>query len=273
MTASITPIAAPQSVERIFTVLERLASCAANGASLADLARATQAPKSSLVSLLAGMVSSGHVSKDATGVYRLGVRMFSLSMRVVGSLDLQTFARPVLETLMDATGETVLLGTLGPAGDLAMYIDKVESRSALRYTVSLGEQRELHCTSIGKLLLAFMPERRQDAYLRSHALKRYTDATITSPQALRDHLATIRAAGYAATAGEQIVGADAIAAPVFGFGGELIAALVVAGPSERMRAHRESHVASLKTAATHLTRVMGAPAVASADAIQSSSSP
>lgn len=256
--------AAPQSVERILAILELLAASRA-GAGLADLARALDAPKSSLVGLLAGMVASGHVTKDTAGCYRLGPRMFSLAMRVVGSLDLAALARPVLERLVQETAETALLGALAPSGEVAVYIDKVESRSSVRYTVSLGEQRELYSSSIGKLLLAHMPQPRQDAYLRTHPLKAFTDRTITSVPALRKELENIRAQGFAQTRGERVVGADAMAAPVFGPAGEVLAALVVAGPSERMRGNWEACRRSLLAAAAQLSqRIPGRDAPAAA---------
>ncbi len=249
------PTPSPQSVDRILAVLELLAANR-GGAGLAELARSVDAPKTSLIGLLAGMLASGYVTKDTASVYRLGPRMFALAMRVVGSLDLSSLARPVLERLVADTGETALLGALAPSGDLAIYIDKVESHSSVRYTVSLGEQRELYCSSIGKLLLAHMPAAQQDAYLRSHPLKSFTEATVTSVPALRKELESIRVQGFAQTRGERVVGADAMAAPVFGPGGEALAALVVAGPSERMRGNWAACRRHLLAAAARLSQRM-----------------
>lgn len=259
MSATATP--SPQSVERILAILELLAA-GAEGAGLAELARVIDAPKSSLISLLAGMLAGGYLTKDAGGTYRLGPRMFSLAMRVVGSLDLASLARPVLEQLVADTGETALLGALAPSGDLAIYIDKVESRSSVRYTVSLGEQRELYSSSIGKLLLAHMPPAQQQAYLRCHPLKAFTDHTITSAPVLRQELERIRAQGFAQTRGERVVGADAIAAPVFGVGRQVLAALVVAGPSERMRGNWDGCRRHLMAAAAQLSQRMTGHAAA-----------
>ncbi len=254
----------PQSVDRIFAVLDYLAARDNQGASLAELARAVSAPKSSLISLLAGMLANGRLVKDENGFYYLGALMYSLSMRIVGSLNLASIARPVLESLMEKTGETVLLGALAPSGDLAMYIEKVESQSALRYTVSLGEQRDLYSSGIGKMLLAHMPKPRQANYLRTHELVAYTPATITSKDELLEQLDEIRAQGYALTVGERVRGADAMAAPVFGRGGEVIAAIVVAGPSERMRMNRIADLEHLLIAAADLSRFL-----ASTDRFQS----
>lgn len=251
--------AAPQSVDRIFAVLDALAS-SVEGVRLSDLARAVATPKSSLAGLLVGMVDSGYLMRNEAGQYRLGPRMFSLSTRVVGNMNLAALARPTLEWLVERTGETVLLGTLAPSGGLAMYIDKIESPSALRYTVPLGEQRELYSTSIGKLLLAYMPPAQQQSYLKNNPLRAFAPSTITSVAALRKELAAIKARGVASTHGDRVAGASAICAPVFGFQQDLVAGLVVAGPSARMEAREEQHIASLLEAATRLTRALAGKA-------------
>lgn len=241
----------PQSVERIFAVLNALAA-SQEAMGLSELARVLGAPKTSLVGLLAGMVDGDFLQREPNGGYRLGPRMFALSMRVVGRLNLTVLARPVLEWLEEQTGETALLGALAPSGDTAMYIDKVESRSALRYTVSLGEHRELYCTAIGKLLLAYMPEAAQREYLETHALKRFAQATVTDRRMLLKEIADSREAGFFHTRGERVEGASAFAVPVFGFPGAMPFGVVVAGPSERMDRNEALHVARLREAATRL---------------------
>lgn len=251
--------AAPQSVDRIFSVLNALAS-SVEGMRLSELARAVTTPKSSLAGLLVGMVDGGYLLRDDTAVYRLGPRMFSLATRVVGNMNLSALARPTLEWLVAQTGETVLLGTLAPSGELAMYIDKVESPSELRYTVPLGEQRELYSTSIGKLLLAYMPSSQQHNYLKNTPLRAFTPSTITSVAALRKELAAIKVTGVSRTRGERVAGASAISAPVFSFQQELVAGLVVAGPSARMEEREAQHVASLLEAAARLTRALAGKA-------------
>ena len=246
---------APQSVDRIFAILDAL-SASTSGIRLSEIARMVDAPKSSIVSLLGGMANTGHVQRGDDGLYRLGPRMYSLAMRVVGSLDLAALARPMLEWLEQQTGETALLGALAPAGDVAIYIDKVESHSPLRYTVSLGQQRDLHSTAIGKLLLAYMPAARLEAYVKNAKLTAFTPATLTTPSSLRKELSAVRARGFASTAGDQVVGASAFAAPVFGFQGEFMAGMVIAGPSERMLANQIHHTSCLLDAARRLCELM-----------------
>lgn len=235
---------APQSVERIFAILDHLA-VEREGDTLAGIARMAQAPKTSLVGLLAGMLEGGHVSRDAQGRYTLGPQMISLAMRVTGGMDLGKLARPLLAELVERTGETALLGTLAPDANLSMYIDKVETANPVRYTVSLGERRELYSSAIGKLLLAYMEKPQREEYLRTEPLRAFTPNTITSVRRLRNELAKIVREGISRTDSERVVGASALAAPVLGRDGRLVVGITLAGPSERVRenrAHLEKHL-------------------------------
>jgi len=245
-------IPAPQSVDRIFTILDHLAVQRA-GDTLSALARKADAPKSSVISLLAGMIHCGYLERDGKGRYQLAPRMLSLAMRVMAGRELPELARPLLVQLVEQTGETALVGTLASDADVATYIDKVESLNPVRYTVSLGERRELYSSAIGKLLLTHMPPERRDKYLRSQPLRAFTPATITSARKLRVELEAIRESGVSQTHGERVVGASAMAAPVFGARGEFVAGIVLAGPSERMRSRWGHHEAKVRTAAERLS--------------------
>ena len=253
----VTQTSFPQSVDRIFSILQFLAGHSA-GDSLSAIARAAQAPKSSVVSLLAGMVSAGYLTRDDAGRYQVGPVMVSLAMRIVSGTSLPALVRPVLERLALATGETALAGALAPDGDLATYIEKVESTNPVRYTVPLGEQRELYSSAIGKLLLAYMDAEQQTKYLKRRALIAFTPATITSVRALRVELASIRNAGISETRDERVIGASALAAPVFDADGMLVAGLVIAGPSDRMAANRVHNISIVKKEARQLSQFIGA---------------
>lgn len=148
------PRAGPQSVGRIFTILDSIAG-ARVGATLSDLARITASPKTSLVGLLAGLCAEGCLVRDAAGRYALGPRVHALAMRAMAGRELAELARPVLVGLVEATGETAVLGALAPDADLAIYLDRVESSSSIRYAVAVGERRDLYCTAMGKALLAY----------------------------------------------------------------------------------------------------------------------
>lgn len=179
--------------------------------------------------------------------------MVALAISVVAHQELQDLARPVLQRLAGQTGETSLIGTLAPDTDLVMYVDKVESANPVRYTVPLGERRELYASAVGKVLLAHMAPARCDEYLQREKLRAFTPNTITNARALRQELAGIREEGVALTVDERVIGVSALAAPIHGEGGRVIAAIVIAGPSERMRTALRQHKASLRAAAKALS--------------------
>lgn len=237
-------------------MLDHLAG-AGGEASLAGLARATGAPKTSLVGLLAGMVAGGCLARDALGRYTLGPRMLALALQVNSKTGLAVLARPVLAELVERTGETALIGALAPEGNVAMYIDKVESPNPVRYTVGLGERRELYASAMGKLLLAWLEPAARNDYLRAEKLRAFTPHTITSIRTLREDLKRIRAGGIARTHSERVLGASALAAPVFGPGGAFNVGIGLAGPSDRMRAHRVVTERALREAAVRLSTLLG----------------
>ncbi len=261
--AKSTPLSArsgPQSVGRILTMLEALANTE-NGATLSDLALDTGAPKTSLVGLLAGLTAEGCLARDETGRYFLGPRFLTLAMRAIAGRELIVLARPILASLAAATGETAVLGALAsdkaPDAALAIYLDKAESSNPIRYAVTVGERRELYCTALGKALLAHFDPARLRRYLETTQREQFTATTITATAELEAELASIRASGISRTSDERIPGASGLAAPIFASDGTVAAALLIAGPSERMHANAASNEQEVKQAAAACTLAMG----------------
>ncbi|MCP5368803.1 MAG: IclR family transcriptional regulator [Hyphomicrobiales bacterium] len=246
----------PQSVGRVFAILEALAD-ARTGATLAELAVATGAPKTSLVGLLAGLTAEDGVVRDGAGRYFLGSRFLALAMRAVAGRELVALARPVLARLAEASGETAVLGALAPDADLATYLDKAESSNPIRYAVTVGERRELYCTALGKVLLAHFPRARLERYLKEVPRKRFTPETITGAKALRAELERVRREGIARTRDERGTGANALAAPVFGPDGAVVAAVLLAGPAPRMAANAAANERLVRAAADECNRLAG----------------
>ncbi|PJK31732.1 IclR family transcriptional regulator [Minwuia thermotolerans] len=242
------PRAGPQSVRRVLRVLERLA-VENEGVSLAELAAVTETPKTSLIGLLQGLTAENCLARDGAGHYRLGPQFLALATRVVFGRELVATLRPVLAELAAATGETAVLAALSGDGKRVTYLDRVESDNPIRYAVRVGEQREMHCTAGGKILLAHFDNEALDRYLANAELRAFTDQTITSRRKLRTELKRTRAEGLARTCDEGVVGASAIAAPVLAPDGSVAAALLIAGPTERMRRAAKDNERSLREAA------------------------
>lgn len=246
----------PQSVGRIMSILDCLVG-AADGATLSELAVDTGAPKTSLVGLLAGLTEEGCLLRHETGRYVLGPRFISLAMRATAGRELMMITRPVLVDLAGQTGETAVLATLAPDADLATYLDKVESANPIRYAVTVGERRDLYCTAAGKVLLAGFDPARFKAYLKTTLRQRFTATTITSVKDLTAEMARIREHGIARTKAERIEGASGLAAPIHAAGSDTIAALLIAGPSERIHGNSAATETLLKAAAAECTRLAG----------------
>lgn len=253
------PRAGPQSVGRVFAILDAVAGARA-GVPLAELARLASSPKTSLVGLLAGLVAERCLVRDEAGRYALGPRVHALATRALAGRELPELLRPVLTALSAATGETAVLGALAPDADLAVYLDRVESSSSIRYAVAVGERRDLYCTAMGKALLAHFDAQRLKRYMKQVPRQRYTATTITGAAELTAELGRVRREGIARSDGERVEDASALAAPVFGDGGAVVAALLVAGPSERMRANAANNERCLRQAAAEASRLIGGAA-------------
>jgi len=165
------------------------------------------------------------------GKYRLGLLLFELGSLVRRKMDVSAEARPHLKALMEKTGESVLLAVLD--GHSVLYINRFESRRAIRMGFGIGARAPLHCTALGKALLAYQPGEFIEETI-ALGLPRHTDGTITGPQALRQELAAIRARGYAVEDQEAESGLRSIAAAVRNDAGSVIACLGLAGPAHRL---------------------------------------
>ena len=182
-----------QSVCRAFTILEQFSH---NERELGVTAIAARVGlhKSTCFGLLNTLQELGYIKQNAeTGRYSLGLKTFELGQAYIEGQDLRLLAAPFLRTLVEKTQETVHLVAL--EGERAVYIDKVEGAHAITISSHIGQQAKLHCTGVGKVLLANMPLQEQDNIL-SRELDQVTDKTITAQTKLREHLREIKYHGY-----------------------------------------------------------------------------
>ena len=257
--------AGPRAIGRVLEALEILARHR-EGETLSELSHRLGSPKSSLFYLLRSLTRHGYLVRGEDSRYRLGPGAFTFAMAALSSRELPELARPFLEDLAVKCGETALIGTLASDGSVAVYIDKVESHNPVRYTVAVGDQRPLYCSAMGKLFLANMPSEQQDDYLRANRLKPLARNTVTDRATLKRHLADIRRTGLSVTRDELAEGTAGLAVPVFGRDGQLMAALVVGGPTVRITPSLARFSKLLKDAARALSRVLGAGDEPAADA-------
>jgi IclR family KDG regulon transcriptional repressor len=200
-----------------------------------ELGRRLGLGKSTVHRLLTTLTAEGLLEQDPhTGGYRLGIVMFELGEAVRVHMDLHAAAAPVLAMLRGQTRETAQVGVLD-RGEV-VYVDRLESSHSLRLFTETGRRVPAHCTSSGKVLLAYLPAETRAALLRGRALPALTPDTITDPAVLSAELARVRARGWAEAVNEREIGVASIAAPVRDFRGDVVAAISIGAPVLRLGA-------------------------------------
>jgi IclR family acetate operon transcriptional repressor len=200
--------------------------------SLGEIARGVGLHPSTTHRFLSVLTRHGFTQGGAVrGHYALGLRLTELGYGALESLEIRAKARPILEGLSEATRETVHLMLLD--GHTGVYVDRVESPQRVRVASSVGHREYLHCSAVGKAILAHLPPARL-AQVVARGLPRMTARTITEAGRLRRHLADVARRGYAIDNEEGEPGIRCIGAPVFDHRGAVIASVSVAGPAYRL---------------------------------------
>jgi DNA-binding IclR family transcriptional regulator len=231
-----------QTVLKALDVLECIALAeqplsAAEAAKLCNLSRPTA------YRLICTLAARGYVTQDDATHYRLGTQALSLSQNVLDSLDLPELARSYLRQLSDITNETTYLSILD--GHEILYVGKAESSQSLRTNTKIGSRNMLHCSSMGKAILAFLPESDQIRLIERLELIANTNNTITDRAALIEHLATVRTQKFAIDDEESEDGVRCVGAPIFDHTGHVLAAISVSGPAYRLSVSRLTALSSL----------------------------
>ncbi|MHB8612228.1 MAG: IclR family transcriptional regulator [Candidatus Dormibacteraceae bacterium] len=243
-----------RSVERAIAILDALAQ--GGWRTGAEIARELNVHRSTALRLLGTLERHAMVERDPRSAkYRLGRRLPQLAGVVSGESDLRSLARPVCESLAGALGETVTLDIL--VGGEIVPIEQATASTSVVSVNWLGRRTPAHCTASGKVILAFGPTEVRERVL-GRPLERSTAHTITGGAELKAQLTEALEDGFARTYEELEVGLDAIAAPVFAAGGEVVAALDVSGPSHRLRVEGRPELVRLTLdAAADLSRRLG----------------
>jgi DNA-binding IclR family transcriptional regulator len=179
-----------------------------------------------------------------------------LGARASARVNLAAVAGPFLEKLGGETGETAHLGVL--SDNEVVSIASSDGHHAVRMSVTVGQRSPVHCSSLGKSILAFLPEGSVDSILRERGLKSYTRHTIGRRSELILELKQIRARGFAVDDQELEEGLKCIGSPVRDYSGKVVAALSIAGPALRLTKERVRAMAPLVVqAASDLSVCLG----------------
>jgi DNA-binding IclR family transcriptional regulator len=246
--------ASAPSLERGLAILELVARHP-NGLTLSQLVRQMGLPKSSLHSLLLTFERAGYLNRiEPNGQYICGAKFIRVAMLAFDNALLRQKANPILVKLMRATGLTVHLATLWRAE--VVLIARVSPASGRRVATWIGKRVDAHCTSVGKCLIAALPQDELIALVRDRGLFRHNDNTITSLTRLNEELERVRRASYALDEEEEEVGFCCVGAPVIDSACRVVAAVSVSGETERVSASdRRKLISQVQSTAAELSKL------------------
>jgi IclR family acetate operon transcriptional repressor len=216
-----------QSVDRAFTLLERLAD-ADGPLTLSELAELTGLPMPTIHRLLRFLANQGYVRQEPSKRYALGLRMIRFGQSA--SRGLGSWATPYLAGLVERFGETTNMAML--EGDSCVYVAQVPSPQSMRMFTEVGRVVMPHCTGVGKAILTMLSDQQAAALLKRTGMPPRTEHTLVTIDAMLTALTQARELGYALDDGEQELGVRCVAVPLTGL--PFLAAISVSGPSSRV---------------------------------------
>ena len=223
-------ITATRTSLRIVEALKRL-----DGAGATAVANDLDMAKSTVHNHLQTLEDEGYIT-DEGSAYHVGLQFLELGEYKRNRMDIYEKARPEVASLAEKTGE-MANAAVEEHGE-GVYIARAEGTEAVSVDTYAGKRVNLHCTALGKTILAELPEERVDDIIDSHGLPARTDNTITDRAELKAELADIRERGHAYDREERLPGLRCVAAPVTSEDGEPVAALSVSGPTSRIKGDR-----------------------------------
>lgn len=243
------------ALEKAMAILEFLGS--ATGTHTATEIHSTLGlPKATVFMILNVLERHQMVKRSADNRYTIGLKVYELGTRYLARLDIVETARPHLDALVTQTRLTGHLGVL--QGASLIYADKVESTGLIRFSTFAGMRADIHTSSLGKAIAAFLPEIAFEHLLSQMELGTYTPHTITDRDALRTECARIRGQGYAVENEEGELGVRCVGAPIFDDSGGVVAAISVTGVLSQIPLDRIEQLSiEVRAAADQVSRELG----------------
>jgi DNA-binding IclR family transcriptional regulator len=232
--------------------------------SMAEISRRLDIPKATTLRLLECLRQETWLTYDPDrGRYALGITVLEIGSAYLAASRIEQRAMPFLRRLADATSQTANLGILN--GNNVVHVAVVEPDRPLRYHSYVGARDLAHCTGLGKVLAAYLDEAGLRTLL-SAGLPRRTPTTITEPDAFRQELQRVHAAGYGEDLEEGAPGLRCLAAPVLDGDGSVVAAMSISGPAAEFEGSRAVFLTAVLETARGLSARLGwaAPVVSRA---------
>jgi DNA-binding IclR family transcriptional regulator len=262
------------SLDRALLVLERIERCH-GGLTNSQVSRALGIATSSCSYILTRLERRGYLQRDSrSGKYRIGLTTLALAHGALRDMEFRSIAEPILYRLVSETGLSASLAVVERGR--VLFVDRLESPQFLKDAVEAGDAtqgrkdrgrmaqpnqirrrdlrdigRELpvHSNAPGKMILAHMAQDQVHNIIQEHGLEKCTPRTIVSAAQLMSELELIRKRGWAVSHEEQYLGISAIAAPTFGYDGEISAAISLNGNSSDPIWQESNQIIRIATAA------------------------
>ncbi len=230
------------------------------GLTVSQLARNLGLPKSSVHRIALTFERAGFLHLDReSGRYRLGLHLFGLANMALTGVSLREQAVPFLHRLMEKTGLTVHMAVL--EHDEAVLIEKMQPLGHLRLATWVGKRVELHCTALGKALLAYRSEAEIDDLVKRHGLLRHNENTLCSARKLKENLVLVRKLGYALDDEEEELGIRCMGAPIFDSQCKVEEAISLSGTTNQIDPSQFNTLSEqLKHTARAISAQLGCPA-------------
>ncbi|MGM9929751.1 MAG: IclR family transcriptional regulator [Bacillus sp. (in: firmicutes)] len=225
-----------KSVSRALDIIT-LVSSKKGGLGVTEIANQIDINKSSVYRILSTLVQYGYIEQDEeTSRYKLGYKFLEISSKLLESIDIRAEAHPYLQQLENETNEVIHLAVYDQ-GEV-VYIETLDGNEALRMHSKVGKRAPVHCTSVGKAILAFLPDEVVLDVLERKGMPVHTNRTITEKGKLLQQLQQVRERGFSLDLEENENGITCIAVPIFDHTGKVHAAISISGHSMRMTEER-----------------------------------
>lgn len=227
-----------QTLDRTLDIIELLAT-KPKGLGVTEIGQLLSLHKSTVHRLINALAQRGYISKEPSGIYKIGLKFIEISSLFFHQIELKTEALPYMRHLAEQTGQTVHLAILD-GGDV-VYIEKVDAVQSLRMYSQIGKRIPVYCSGLGKILLSGQsPGNRQEIIFKNN-LVRYTPNTIVDSDILLKQIDEVKKLGWALDNEEHEEGIRCIAAPIYDFTGKIIAAMSVSGDKQILSPGQDSY--------------------------------
>ncbi|WP_173915494.1 IclR family transcriptional regulator [Halobacillus sp. Marseille-Q1614] len=243
------------AVERALTILELIAA-KRNPVSLAEISQELGIAKSTSHRIMEALKNKGFIEQvEDTEKYQVGLKAIEVGVSSLTKWNLVDIVTPYLRQLALDLNETAFLAVYDK-GEV-VYLYKAEANQSVRTTADLGTRKPIHSTGLGKAIVSTFHLEEVDHVLTEKGMPKFTEKTIIDPKQYIEELSKVRKNGYSMDDEEAEVGLTCIAVPIFNYTGRAIAAISVAGPTERMIKNKETIIESLKKVNGYVSNRLG----------------